>query len=439
MARDPKIVLSVIMTVLMLSAWLSRNWWAYRLPKQWVGLLFGALLTSRVVFLILAVLLGGRVSDNASVLWSVVERMQSGLTPFRDFGSPIETPYNPPFYYSLIFLGDEIQLSLFLSLLEVGSFIALFYLFESALTEYQLRLWSVLYLLSPLSLWWGGIGGHTHAPIVMASALVVLLFRAKHLRFSDFLGGLIAGLSFSLTKLTFLTPLPLTLSFSRRITQTVIGFIIGLLIFIPVYTALWSQYSAFVLSAASNSVGPSTWIILNTVTNGVIPRTSTLYSPLSLLVCWLIGLWVFARQHSFKRQRSERESTYIFITGWCMIWGAFSLITPVGQSSYFMYWLGPALALLCLSPKNRVLLSAILVLNLVANVQGSLYYANSGLDYRDLANPTARTLVVLDIVILGSYAVIGLRAWLLFRTVGSEPINPRSGWSEETITATEYP
>jgi hypothetical protein len=68
----------------------------------------------------------------------------------------------------------------------------------------------------------------------------------------------------------------------------------------------------------------------------------------------------------------------LFIVGWGLVWSIFGLLTAHGLAAYVMIWLPATLLLLALQPHSMPLLLAVLAVNLISNVQTSMYFSNGG-------------------------------------------------------------
>ncbi len=265
MSAPIKFVLSVLMTGLTLIAWVTADRWLTRLPKRWPLYLILVLMLSRLVMLVVAFgILRVPLSGNSVGYWENIEAIHAGLIPFRDFGSSFSTPYNPLFYYLMALAQNPFQMSLLLSIFEVVSFVLLFSLVRLALSEQQMQLWGVLYLLSPLALWWSTLGGQEDALILAFYVLALLIFLVKRDGLGSFLGGVVMALGFLATKIMALLPVPLMLGFARRLNYAIVGYLILGLTIVPL-TLLMGPNLILFTTGASGSVGaqsaPSTWMI----------------------------------------------------------------------------------------------------------------------------------------------------------------------------------
>ncbi|MCU0490257.1 MAG: hypothetical protein MUD01_01520 [Chloroflexaceae bacterium] len=401
----------------MVTAWLTVERWHALLPHRWPAYGLALLIASRLGTIVVAYIgLPDFLSGDNAGYWANIQRMQSGMLPFRDFGSPFETPYNPLFYYVMVIAQTPLQMVMLLSAMEIASFVLIFRLVAQILSEKELKLFGVIYLCSPLALWWSTLAGRQDTWVLVFAAAALLMLVTVHLARRSFWAGATLGVGFFATKLSFIVPLPLIFALAPNKVTFSLGSIVAGLCVLPLLFAMGPNVLAFTSGAVGpggvTHAAPSIWMLLHGLTGGLIPQASRNYSLLMLLATWAVGLalWVWFSRRDGGRPADCRTIISRFLGSWVLVWVVFSLVTGLGWTYYLMFWLAPLTALCVLQRQQGMVFLAFAWVNLLANVQISVYFRSEVRSYLDLPL-NYMYLPLMDVTLLASYVVFGVAAF----------------------------
>ncbi len=409
-----KMIIFSTMICLMLLTYVTFNRWQHRLPERWTAWVLIVFVTYRVSVFIFFLALGFPLSGDAVGFWDYVQQIHAGRVPLRDLVSSYGTPYNPFFYYVISIANTPSQMRGIFCFLEVLSFFAFLKVLLLVLPERQVQLWSILYLLSPVPIFYGVYSPQEDVWILCIYTFSILTFLVWRGGFQSFIGGMIMAIGLMITKLAALLPLPFMISLGCNRVRVILGYLSAFvlsLLFVLSWDPKLDRF-AELLRHSSSGAGSTLWRFLNGLTHGLVPIASPLYSLLFFSIIWFAGI-IFWLHFNYRDKRKEPTLSIRgqrFILGWIVIWALFFLLSPHVWPAYIMFWLAPILALLVIQKRNQFLVGATVFVSLYPALNDLFFRAFDNADYSTLNSLADWFWVSFDLLLLGCYAFIGLTA-----------------------------
>lgn len=416
MTTTLKLIAFLVMICAMLVAYVTSSRWQRLMPKRWPIYLGALFIVYRLgAFVLLYPVLNVPLTGDAAGFWDYAQHIHAGDRPLNDLVSDYGTPYNPLFYYILALARTEYQMLFIFLVVEALAFFCFFKLMWHTAPVPQVQLWTVLYMLSPVSLFYTVYAQQEDVWIQLIYTLPVLLFMAHSKSYFHAAGGVIMGIGLFATKLTALLPLPFVVGFAREVRRVLLSYLATVVVGALLVLASEPQTDRIIdiLDHASGAAGPNIWRVLNGVTRGLIPASSSLYSMLLFGVMWSVG--VALNLYFVRRDGAQRPSAELlgqrFIFGWLVIWSLYFVLTAHIWAACTMYWLSPLLALLVMTePCQRRLLAAVLFVNVYPALDDFLYVQFGDTSYNHLDGFGDVVWLVFDSLLLLTYAYIGWTA-----------------------------
>jgi hypothetical protein len=422
MSTTLKLIAFLFMIGGMLVVYTTSEKWQRLMPKRWPVYLAVMFIVYRIgAFVLLFPILHVSLSGDAVGFWDYAQRIHAGARPLDDLVSDYGTPYNPLFYYILALARTEYQMLFIFLVIEVFTFFCFFKLMWNIGIVPQVQLWAVLYISSPVPVYYTVYAAQEDVWILLIYTLPMLLFMTHRASILHPASGVIMGVGLFATKLTALLPLPFVVGLSRDIRRVLLSYLAAGVVGLLFVLSLGPQADRVldILEHASGAAGPNIWRVLNGVTQGLIPTSSSLYSLLLFGVIWSAGVALnlhYSMQDGAQQPVAETQARR-FILGWVVIWSLYFVLTAHIWAAYTMYWMAPLLALLVMAePRKRWLLAAVLFVNVYPAFGDFLFVQFGSATYNSLDGLGDVVWFFFDCLLLLTYAYIGWTAAQLLRS-----------------------